>query len=70
MCTNQALAEVVVKRVTRVHGRGRTLIADKKNKMEDIPESMVFGAGLQISQYKRRYGGFPGSGTNVISHLV
>lgn len=70
MCTNQALAEVVVKRVTRVHRRGKTLIADKKNKMKDIPERVWFGAGLQISQYKRRYGGFPGSGTNVISHLV
>lgn len=48
----------------------RTLIDDKKNKMEDISEIVLFGAGLQISQYKRRYGGFPGPGTKAISHSV
>lgn len=67
MCMNKALAEVVVKRVTHVH---RTLIDDKKNTMEDISEIVLFGAGLQISQYKRRYGGFPGPGTKAISHSV
>lgn len=69
MLTCQVLAEVVV-RVTGEHRRGRTLIADKKNRMQDTEEMVLFGAGPEISQYKKRYSGFPGSSTNGIGQSV
>lgn len=46
MCTYQILAEAVVKEMTGVCRRGRILTMDQNNKMEDVSEIVLFGAGL------------------------
>lgn len=43
------------------------LITDKKNKMEDISEIVLFGAGPYASQYKESYCRFPGQSDQAVS---